>query len=62
MIIYVAKFVKIVDAVVQGAFGELAVQCQMLDGVGRVRNVIQGPDGFVYVGVEGVGIVKLVQN
>lgn len=35
---------------------------KLLDGIGRVRNVIQGPDGFVYVGVEGVGIVKLVQN
>lgn len=35
---------------------------RLLDGIGRVRNVIQGPDGFVYVGVEGVGIVKLVQN
>jgi len=27
-----------------------------------VRNVIEGPDGFIYVGVEGVGIVKLVKN
>lgn len=35
---------------------------KLLDGIGRVRNVIQGPDGFVYFGVEGVGIVKLVQN
>ncbi|MEH6656462.1 PQQ-dependent sugar dehydrogenase [Leeuwenhoekiella marinoflava] len=35
---------------------------KLLDGIGRVRNVIQGPDGFVYVGVEGVGIVKLIKN
>lgn len=35
---------------------------KLLDGVGRVRNVIQGPDGYIYVGVEGVGIVKLLKN
>ena len=35
---------------------------KLLDGIGRVRNVIEGPDGFIYVGVEGVGIVKLVKN
>jgi glucose/arabinose dehydrogenase len=25
----------------------------------RVRNVAQGPDGYIYMGVEGKGIVKL---
>ncbi|MFI8379808.1 PQQ-dependent sugar dehydrogenase [Leeuwenhoekiella sp. NPDC079379] len=35
---------------------------KLLDGIGRVRNVIQAADGFIYVGVEGVGIVKLVKN
>ncbi|MGB5943254.1 MAG: PQQ-dependent sugar dehydrogenase [Leeuwenhoekiella sp.] len=33
---------------------------KLLDGIGRVRSVRQGPDGFIYVGVEGVGIVKLL--
>ncbi|GAA0872994.1 PQQ-dependent sugar dehydrogenase [Gangjinia marincola] len=33
---------------------------KLLEGIGRVRSVIQGPDGFVYVGVEGTGIVKLI--
>lgn len=28
--------------------------------VGRVRNVAQGPDGFIYMGVEGKGIIKIV--
>lgn len=29
-------------------------------GIGRLRNVRQGPDGFLYVGVEGKGIFKIV--
>ena len=29
-------------------------------GIGRVRNVIQGPDGYLYVGVEGKGIYRLI--
>jgi glucose/arabinose dehydrogenase len=35
---------------------------RLLDGIGRVRSVEQGPDGFIYVGVEGVGIVKLIRK
>jgi glucose/arabinose dehydrogenase len=31
-------------------------------GVGRVRNVAQGPDGYIYMGVEGKGIVKIIPN
>jgi glucose/arabinose dehydrogenase len=33
---------------------------KLLENIGRVRNVRQGPDGFVYVAVEGKGIYKLV--
>ncbi len=33
---------------------------KLLDGLGRVRNVRQGPDGFIYVSVEGKGIYKLI--
>lgn len=36
-------------------------QEKLLEGIGRVRNVRQGPDGFIYVAVEGRGmIVKIV--
>jgi len=35
---------------------------KLLDGLGRVRNVRQGPNGFIYVGVEGKGIYRLVPN
>lgn len=33
---------------------------KLMEDIGRVRNVIQGPDGFIYVAVEGKGIYKLV--
>jgi glucose/arabinose dehydrogenase len=33
---------------------------KILEGMGRVRNVKQGPDGYIYVGIEGVGIVKII--
>ncbi|MDC6367553.1 MULTISPECIES: PQQ-dependent sugar dehydrogenase [Flavobacteriaceae] len=35
---------------------------KLLDGIGRVRNVRQAPDGYIYVGVEGKGIYRLVPN
>ncbi|MGY3794161.1 PQQ-dependent sugar dehydrogenase [Aquimarina sp. 433] len=33
---------------------------KLLDGIGRVRNVRQGPDGYIYVAVENKGIIKIV--
>ena len=35
---------------------------KVLDQIGRVRNVVQGPDGYLYVGVEGKGILKIIPN
>ena len=35
-------------------------QEQLISGLGRVRSVRQGPDGYIYVGVENVGIVKIL--
>ncbi len=35
---------------------------RLLEGIGRVRDVRQGPDGFIYVAVEGLGIVKLIAS
>ncbi len=31
----------------------------LLNGMGRVRNIRQGPDGYLYAALEGVGIVKI---
>lgn len=33
---------------------------KLLNKVGRVRSVKQGTDGFIYVGIEGVGVVKIL--
>ncbi|NKI32796.1 PQQ-dependent sugar dehydrogenase [Croceivirga thetidis] len=33
---------------------------KLMDGMGRVRSVKQAPDGYIYVGVEGKGIYKLL--
>ncbi|MGB7841468.1 MAG: PQQ-dependent sugar dehydrogenase [Salinimicrobium sp.] len=33
---------------------------RLLKGIGRVRDVVQGPDGYIYVSVEGKGILKLL--
>ncbi len=33
---------------------------RLLDQIGRVRCVKQGPDGYIYIGVENLGIVKLI--
>lgn len=35
---------------------------KLLEDVGRVRNVIMGNDGQIYVGVEGKGILKLIKK
>jgi len=33
---------------------------KLLEGLGRIRTIKQGPDGFIYVGVENLGIIKLL--
>ncbi len=33
---------------------------KLLENMGRVRNVRQGPDGFIYVAIEQLGIVRIV--
>ena len=35
---------------------------KVLDKIGRVRNVVEGPDGYLYLGVEGKGIIKIIPN
>lgn len=33
---------------------------KLLEGLGRVRSIKQAPDGYIYVGIENLGIVKLL--
>jgi len=35
---------------------------KLVADLGRIRNVRQGPDGYIYVAIEGKGIYKLVPN
>ncbi|MBD0723680.1 hypothetical protein B6A10_00645 [Flavobacterium sp. L1I52] len=35
---------------------------KLASGMGRLRNVVQGPDGYIYIGVEGKGILKIIPN
>ena len=39
--------------------GKVVKREKLLDGMGRMRNVRQAPDGYIYVAIEGVGIVKI---
>lgn len=42
--------------------GQIVKEERLLDGLGRVRSIEQGPDGFIYVGIENLGIVKLIKT
>ncbi|MCC4213042.1 PQQ-dependent sugar dehydrogenase [Leeuwenhoekiella parthenopeia] len=55
------KFVYL-EALYLNSNNEVVKREKLLDGIGRVRNVVQGPDGMIYAGVEGVGIVKLIKK
>ena len=58
LIIGSLKFSYLVHAAVDG--NKISSQEKIAEGIGRVRSVEQGPDGFLYVGVEGKGIYRLV--
>ena len=34
----------------------------LFNDIGRVRNVIEGPDGYLYIAVEGLGILKIIEQ
>ena len=40
--------------------GKVIEQEKLIKDLGRIRSVNQGPDGYIYVGVENVGIVKII--
>lgn len=43
--------------------GETIIGRQKIgNNIGRLRNVAQGPDGYIYIGVEGKGILKIIPN
>lgn len=40
--------------------GKVLSEERLVSGIGRVRSVKMGPDGYIYIGVEGQGIYRLV--
>ena len=42
--------------------GKIIKEERLLDGLGRIRSIEQGPDGYIYVGIENLGIVKLLRE
>lgn len=52
------KFQYLNRCVIQN--NQVVKQEQLISGLGRVRSVQQGPDGYIYAGVENVGIVKIL--
>jgi glucose/arabinose dehydrogenase len=41
---------------------KITARQKVATGIGRVRNVAQGPDGYIYLAVEGKGILKITPN
>ncbi|AOW16963.1 hypothetical protein LPB03_05570 [Polaribacter vadi] len=52
------KFEYIVNCTLEN--GKVIKEEKILEGLGRVRSIEQGNDGFMYVGIEGLGIVKII--
>lgn len=38
----------------------VTARVKLLEGIGRVRDIVEAPDGFIYVSVENKGIVKII--
>lgn len=41
---------------------EVVKREKLFEGIGRVRDVVQAPDGTIYISVEGKGILKIVKK
>jgi len=52
------KFNYIVHLVLEG--NNIVADEITFDGIGRVRNIKQGPDGYIYVATEGNGIMRIL--
>ena len=41
---------------------KLLKEKKILADIGRVRNIIEGPDGYLYISVENKGIFKIIPS
>ena len=49
----------IIPAGIHGRNGKVIKEEKLIEDLGRVRTVKIGPDGYIYVSIEQLGIVKL---
>jgi glucose/arabinose dehydrogenase len=42
--------------------GEVNCKKTVFDNIGRVRNLRQAPDGYLYVAVDGAGIFRIIRD
>lgn len=42
--------------------GKVVKREKLLEKIGRIRDIIEGPDGYIYAAVEGKGIIKIIPN
>lgn len=54
------KFQYISRCILKG--NKVFKEVRMLKGIGRIRSIEQGNNGYIYVGVENLGIIKLLPN
>ena len=40
--------------------GKVNKRSKILENIGRVRNIVEGPEGYLYVSIVGKGIIKLL--
>jgi glucose/arabinose dehydrogenase len=40
--------------------GKVIKEEKILEDLGRVRSIEQGNDGYIYAGIEGLGIIKII--
>ena len=52
------KFQYISNCILEN--GKVVEEEKILDGFGRVRSIEQGNDGYMYLGIEGLGIIKII--
>lgn len=52
------KFKHLVSLTIKGE--QIIRQDKIFENIGRVRSLLQGKDGFIYVGIDGQGIKKLL--
>ena len=52
------KFQYVNNCTLEG--NKIVKEEKILEGLGRVRSMEQGPDGYLYIGIENVGVVKLI--